>query len=235
MSKKIFIRLLVMMVLAGFAALPAASQGAQFHINGALGEAAHQNVTVYGNITMTNKLYGEWKCKIVAGMPVWNEGGKGWAAVEGWEPFLCTTAGSTCEGIPFVTAEHSVELIEKINAKSEKEYSAKRGPTSLPWLGESFSPEAGKNSINIKKMRITWDCPEEGFELPFTGNLEPSITNGVKNGLNPTHLRFEGKGGKTSFLTSPLIEGGAETENSEMFLSGELTVLGTSEQLISLE
>jgi hypothetical protein len=233
MSKKLLMGLVSVLAVAAFA-VPAVAQAApQFRVNGVLAETAKQNVTEYGTLTLTNQLVGEFKCKIVAGVPVWNEGEKGVTAFEGWEPYLCKAP--ECVGQAFVTAENAVELIEKINSKSEKEYTAKRGTSTLPWPGETFTPETGKSAVKLRKMKLFLDCPSEGLELPFTGFLEPRVTNGIKNGLFTSHLVFEGKGGKTSFLTSPLIDGGNEVPESELFFSGELAMLGTSQQLITLE
>jgi hypothetical protein len=211
---------------------PLAHADPQFRINGMLVGTARQNVTAFGTVTMDNKLYGEWKCKVLAGLTVGNETEKGVAAVERWEPFDCST--KECNA-PTVTTEHSVEWepTEKVE-KIPHESSPIRGPQSVPWPAELIS-SAGHTAMNVRKMRIVWLCPEEAFELPFTGNLEPRIVNGTKNGLNPSHIVFEGKGGNTSFLTSPFIEGGAETENSEFVVSGELAILGTGEELITAE
>ena len=64
--------------------------------------------------------------------------------------------------------------------------------------------------------------------------LEPRIVNGSKNGLKPSHLEFEGSGGKTGHLITPDICGGT-CEQADLFLSGSLTTLGTSQQLITAE
>ena len=181
----------------------------QFQINGVLAETSKQNVTEYGTLTLHSALLGEFTCKILAGGPIWNEGGQGFAAFDAWEPFLCSA--TKCKGQPFVTVEKPLELIEKENAKSEKEYPAQRGLTSLPWSAETITPETETTRLNIRKMRLALACPEEGLEIPFTGNLEPHIVNGLINGLSPSHLVFEGEGGKTSFLTEP--DGGAATKN----------------------
>jgi hypothetical protein len=55
--------------------------------------------------------------------------------------------------------------------------------------------------------------------------------NGTKNGLKPSHLTFEGKGGTTGALIVPQFF----TER-EVFVSGEMKILGTtSQQLINVE
>ena len=142
-------------------------------------------------------------------------------------------AASECPGEAFVTPEHEVELNEKINAKSEKEFTAKRGDTSLPWPAETLTEE-GRSRLNIRKMRLSLVCPAQAIEIPFSGNLEPLIVNGLKNGLSPSHLRFEGEGGKTSWLDAPCDTclGG---EPDRLYLSGELTTIGTSEELVTAE
>jgi len=233
MSKKLLIGLVSAFTLAAFAGTPAGAQALQFHINGLLAEASHQNVTEYGTLVLKNTRFGEFKCKIVAGVPVWNEGEKGFTAFEGWEPYLCSAP--ECKGESFVTAEKAVELIEKENSKKEFEYTAKRGASTLPWPGELFAPEAGAKAINVTKIHLYLDCPQEGLEVLFDGNLEPRVVNGLKNGLSPSHLVFEGKGGKTSYLSSPDICGGCESEEDNLYVSGELTTLGTSEELVTAE
>jgi hypothetical protein len=57
------------------------------------------------------------------------------------------------------------------------------------------------------------------------------ILNGAKNGLSPTRLKFEGKGGHTGHLTGQVF---ALTEKSEeeAFISGEAPVLGAKNELV---
>jgi hypothetical protein len=234
MSKKLLVGLAPVVAVAALSVMSAVAQATpQFRINGVLAGTAQQNVTEYGTLTLQTRIIGEFKCKILAGGSVWNEGGKGFAAVEAWEPFLCSA--SECKGQAYVTVEKPVELIEKENAKSEKEYRARRGTSSLPWPAETIAP-AGERRLNIRKMRLALACPEEGLEITFTGNLEPLIVNGLKNGLSPSHLLFEGKGGKTSFLEAPCNLGEVECEELlALYASGELTMVGTREELITAE
>jgi len=204
----------------------------EFQINGVLAGAAKQNLVVIGALTLHTKLLGEFKCKILAGGQIWNEGGQGVAAFDAWEPFLCSAP--ECKGQSLVSVEQAVELIE--GGTTEKPtYTPKRGSTSLPWPTEAIIPEAGTTRLNIRKMRLVLVCPEEGVEIPFTGNLEPRVVNGAGNGLFPTHLLFEGEGGKTSFLSSPFLLCDELPKDCELFASGELTMLGTSQQLITAE
>jgi hypothetical protein len=160
---------------------------------------------------------------------VWNESEKGLTAVEGWEPYLCSSAPINgkggCAGQSFVTAEGAVELIEE-TIGSERHWKAKRGLRTMPWPGELFETTEKTISLNMRKIKIYLDCPAEGLEVPYEGNLEPKVINGVKNGLNPSKLLFEGQGGKTNYLVTCDI-GCVENEEIELFVSGELTMLGT--------
>jgi hypothetical protein len=231
MSKKLLTGLAPLVVVAVLSVIPTVAQATpQFRINGNLVGTAHQHIVQYGTLTLKSGFSGEWKCKVIAGAAIWNEGGNGFASLEAWQPYLCSA--SECPGEAFVTTEMGPELIEKINAQSEKEYSAKRRNPSLPWPAETFTEE-GRSRLNMRKMRLVLNCPQENLAVPFTGNLEPLIVNGLQNGLSPSHLVFEGQGGKTGFL------GGAcnflECEAFNLYASGELTTLGTSQQLITAE
>jgi hypothetical protein len=63
------------------------------------------------------------------------------------------------------------------------------------------------------------------------GTLTPILVNGTKNGLKPSHLTFEGKGGTTGSLIVPQFF----TER-EVFVSGEMKILGSAtQQLITAE
>lgn len=79
------------------------------------------------------------------------------------------------------------------------------------------------------------ECPIEGLELPFEGQLEPIAENGKKTGLNPANTKLEGKGGKTNFLTSPLLPTFEEDNLGYTISEPNLTTLGSKEQLINLE
>jgi hypothetical protein len=234
LARKRFQVLMVVLAAAGALALPAGAHATpRWFVNGMLSGPARHNVTAYGTLTMDNKLYGVWKCDTLAGLTAGNETEKGVATVEAWKPFNCSTP--ECRH-PRVVTERPPELIERENSKKEVEYPPPPPPVqSLPWPAELITSQTGKPALKMRKMRITLVCEEEGFELPFTGYLEPPIVNGAKNGMNPSHIVFEGKGGLTSYLVSPYIEGGLETENSELFFSGELTTLGTGEELITAE
>jgi hypothetical protein len=224
-------------VVVLLAAPAAASAAPQFEMNGIIVGTATRNVVASGTLTLESNLIGELKCRVIAGLAIWNEGGQGLASLEAWQPYDCSAA-TECPGEAVVTPEHRPELIEEENSKSEKKYSAKRGGSSLPWPAEAIAPEAGKSRLNIRKIRLNLQCPAEGLAAAFLGNLEPLIVNGTKNGLSPSHLLFEGKGGKTGFLSAGACleepsrcygEGGEPT----LYLSGELTTLGTSEELMT--
>jgi hypothetical protein len=243
LARRRFQALMVALAGAALLALPAAAQATpRWFINGVLAGSTKQNVVAVGTLTMDNKLFGEWKCKVLAGLAVGNESEKGTAQVETWEPFDCSA--KECQGVAYVTAEVPPEELEPVRPEEEIRYPDLRrrfstgvtGEASLlPWPSELISDEAGKSALKMRKMKLFLGCPAEAFVVPFGGYIEPPVVNGVKNGLNPSHIVFEGKGGHTSYLVSPDIEGGKETENSDLFFSGELTTLGTGEELITAE
>jgi hypothetical protein len=213
-----------------FAAPAVASATPRFRINGVFAGVSEQKVIALGTLAMDNKLFGEWKCRVIAGLAVWNGTEKGLAEVETWEPFGCST--KECPGAGSVTTEEAPRLLEKRNAKGETEYSAERRKSSVPWPAETLTGVGPQ--LNIRKMRLIFHCPAEQFESVYTGNIEPRIVNGIGNGLSPSHLLFEGKGGHTSWLNGTWL-GGAETEETQLFVSGELTILGNAEQLITAD
>jgi hypothetical protein len=212
-----------------FVAPAVASATPQFRINGVLAGPATHNVVAVGSLTMNNKLFGEWKCKVLAGLMVENESEKGVATVESWEPFNCTA--QDCPGSVTFRGESSPKLEEV--AKGEKPLAA-RGSLSVPWQAELMTDEVGKTALRMRTMRLWLTCPSETFEPQFAGYIEPRLVNGIGNGLSPTHLLFEGKGGHTSWLNGTWL-GGTETEETKLFFSGELTILGTTQELITAQ
>jgi hypothetical protein len=221
-------------------AAPVASASPRWFINYALAGASRQNVVAVGSLTMDNKLFGEWKCRVLAGLTVGNESEKGVAAIDGWEPFDCSA--KECSGAAYASAESPPVLEEPENAKSEKterplresRYGPPEGKPNLPWPAELIADEVGKSALKMRKMKLWLICPSETFEPEFTGYIEPPVVNGAGSGLSPTHLLFEGKGGHTSWLNGTWL-GGIENEETELFFSGELTVLGTGQELITAE
>jgi hypothetical protein len=239
MSKKLQMGLASVLAVAACICAPAVAQATpQWYVNGLLQGTSKQNVIVFGTLTMTNEKFGTWKCKVVAGMLVNNENKEGLTNWEGWEPFLCSAPecknSKGEEAQAYVTAEYPVKLEEKENAKKEIEYTAKRGEKTTPWPGEVITQSGGKTALNTHKMRLIMNCPAETFEPNFTGNLEPHIVNGLGNGLSPSRLVFEPKGGTTSNLNGTWL-GGNEVPETQLFVSGELTIIGSSQQLITTE
>jgi hypothetical protein len=209
------------MFLTGSAA---ASATPQFSINGALAGAAKQNVVQYGTLALDSTFLGEWKCRVIAGGPVWNEAGNGFASVEAWRPYDCSAP--SCPGPAYVRTEEGPEPIEE----STEKYRPLRRPSTLPWPAETVAPEAGVSRLKIRKIKFFLQCPAEAVEVGFSGGpLEPLIVNGTKNGLSPSRVVFEGKGGKTGSL--PGI--GVGSDEVELFLSGELATLGMGQELVT--
>jgi hypothetical protein len=105
----------------------------------------------------------------------------------------------------------------------------------LPWTGEAVEEEGSEKLKKFKTngIRVTIVAPCFNAEIPFEGALEPIAINGAKNGLHASHLTFEGKGGKTNFLTSPVLP----SKNGENigYTIGEVKTIGTAIQLVTIE
>jgi hypothetical protein len=235
--KRPLISLACVAALAAFSVTPALAQATpQFHINGVRVGASKQNVVQLGTITMKSPFWGELKCNVLVGAAVGNESEKGVASVDGWEAWGCHA--TELRGKTFITAETPVNLIEPVKGPPE----AKRGERTLPWPAQTVTtPEAttalkigDTEKLPLEPVKFVVNAPEELFEVPYEGTLEPRIVNGTKNGLKPSHLEFEGEGGKTGFLKSPAIFGGKEPQ-ADLFIKGELTLLGTGQQLVTAE
>jgi hypothetical protein len=105
----------------------------------------------------------------------------------------------------------------------------------LPWQGEATEEEGGEKlrKIKTKGVKVTIVAPCFGLEVPFEGALEPIAINGSKSGLKASHLLFEGKGGKTGFLTTKVLP--VEKEENIGYTIGEVKTIGSMVQLINLE
>jgi hypothetical protein len=244
LSKKLSSFLVVMLAAVAFGAIPAVALAElQFMVNGKPAGTTHTNVTQWGTLKMKSPFWGEMTCKVIVGAPVWNESGKPLAAYEGWEPFVCQAPELERKpGKVFVTAETAVQLIERENTHKEKIYEAKRGGATLPWPAFPLTTSEGTKALHIgnteklpvEPLKFIVDAPAELFEVPYEGTLQPRWINGTKNGLKASRLEFEGEGGKTGHLISPAIFGGKEPE-ALLYIQGELTMLGSGQQLITAE
>lgn len=246
MSKKLSSFLVAILATVAFGAVAAVSQAElRFSLNGKLAGNVHENVTQWGTLTMKSPFWGEITCKVILGAPVWNEATegrpeRGIAAYEGWEPFVCHA--TRLKGKTFITAETAVQLIERENTHHEKVYEAKRGAPTMPWPTEPrTTPEAttvfhmgNTEKLPVEPMKIIVNAPEELFEVPYAGTLAPRWINGTKNGLKPTRIEFEGESGKTGFLITPDICGG-NCSMANLYLKGELSLLGAKQQLVTVE
>jgi hypothetical protein len=220
----------------------------RFYVNGTLAGsgpvagAGETNVVQFGTITMKSPFLGEIKCQALVGAPVSNESERGVAPVDGWETWNCRMP-DCLKGSASVTAAKPLQLIQYENPKKEIVIEVIRPEprTTLPWSAEMTERER----LKLFRMGSTekqppapvkfWvDCPGEGLEVPYEGELAPIVHNGTKNGLKPSQMEFEGNGGRTGHLLTPDICGG-ECEQADLFLSGQLTILGTMQQLITAE
>jgi hypothetical protein len=208
----------------------------EFQVNAVRVGTTPVPIATWGSLTYENpvSLIGKLTCTALTGGGIFNEGAStelvGYENVNG----LMTTACSRepkCPGA-FVTAEPPVKL-ETRKEGTETEATAKRPPTTMPWKGEVIEGTEKKRHLKISGVHMTLVAPCEKFEIPMEGTLEPFITNGTKNGLHPSSLTFEGKGGATQ--TGHLIVPQFFTER-EVFVSGKMTMAGTSsQQLITAE
>jgi alpha-tubulin suppressor-like RCC1 family protein len=200
-------------------------------------------ISDWGTLTFENSfdhsLVGKVTCHVVAGGNLWNEGEAGFGKTEGFGTFDCTKEPTACPGT-FLTAEEELKLAEVVQG-TEKVKVAEHGNPTVPWeseMSEAENTEKTKKFLKdkISKVGLTMDLPCEPLpgEYRFTGTLEPIVENGIGNGLSPTHLKFEGKGGQTGHLLSLNFPTLNEAER-EVYVSGELTIVGSSQQLITGE
>jgi hypothetical protein len=214
--------------------VPAVAQASpKFFVNGSKATTTKVGLVNYGEIELDNAFLGEIKCSNLASGFIWNESEKAFFITEGYTTYNCTSKPA-CPGV-FATAELPVEVSER-KTKTGTEPIAQRGPTTLPWSGEATEIEEGIEKIKKIKtngIRVTIVAPCDSAEIPFEGALEPIAINGTKNGLKASHVLFEGKGGRTNHLTSPVLP--VEKEENIGYTIGELKSIGSNVQLITLE
>jgi hypothetical protein len=187
------------------------------------------------NSSEGNQVIGKVTCHTVVGGSLWNEGEAGFGLIEGFgtTPLTCTKEPNACPGA-YLAPEKPIPAPREVVEGTEKRFLGRRGQPDLPWHEELNEVETEKVKFLVDKITniaftVVDPCPPIPFEWEFFGTLEPKVVNGQKNGLNPSKLKFEGKGGQTGHLTGNVI--GVTTEK-EAFLSGETPVLGLKNELI---
>jgi hypothetical protein len=234
MAKKLVMGVAPALVVVALVLAPAGAQASpKFYVNGKLAEKSHEPIVNYGAITLENKFLGKIKCQNLASGYIWNESEKGLGDTEGYTTYACSSEPTPCTGV-FATAEQPVEVTEKLIA-SEKRHVAVRGKSDLPWSGEVIQEASGEKLKKIKTngIKVTIVMPCDNLEFPFEGALEPISVNGSKSGLSPSHLVFQGKGGKTGFLITNSLKGPEEEKIG--YTSGEVTTVGGNVELITAE
>jgi hypothetical protein len=233
-ARKLLLRVALVLGIAS-AAVPAVAQASpKFFINGIKVTENKQGLINYGVIELQNNFLGKVKCSNLASGFIWNESEKGLFKTEGYTTYNCSSEPA-CAGI-FATAEMPVEVTEHRNKNGTTEPIAQRGPTTLPWSGEAVEVLEGVEKVNKIKtngIRVTLVAPCFSVEIPFEGALEPIAINGSHNGLKASHVAFEGKGGRTGHLESPVLP--TKNEENIGYVIGELNSIGSGVQLITLQ
>jgi hypothetical protein len=178
-----------------------------------------------------NNLIGKVTCHSLLGGSLWNEAEAGFGSIEvfGSTRFTCTKEPVACSGV-FLTAETKIpEQPAEVQEGTEKRLVARRGVRTLPWPTEMNEVETEKvkslaDRITNIGLTLVLPCEPLPSEFEFSGTLEPKVINGVRNGLSPMHLTFEGKGGHTGHLTGNMTA--LLRTEKETFVSGETAVLG---------
>jgi hypothetical protein len=210
-KKKFLIGLAPLVVLAAFAAVPAAQGAPHVYKNGVIAkEGTPVRWTEWGNIVFFNVNFSP-ECKnIVAGFlenPV--GGGTAIGKVEAWFPFECVSAECTKFGGKFF------------------EMSAEK----MPWAASVTEPSAGafRQKTGVKSERgggpgrsVEFLVNCEGFvKLHPFGELSPLIlNNGTTIGLKPGEIEFQKE-------ASGELE---EPEHGPWTLSGKLKTQGYAAQ-----
>jgi hypothetical protein len=262
--KRHLVGLAPVLALASLLALPVLAQAAplpKFFVNGVKAGATHVPVLAFGEIKLEQKVLGNLQCQDLAAGSIWNEvsGGteKGLESTEGFTTYNCVSEAKCkaensrsekIEGL-FASAEGPPKVVavepEKIKPGEEPARPKRLDNTTIPWSGEAIEPEPGLVKVKTHGVKIDIvippstgggaECPTEGLELPFEGELEPIAENGKKNGLNPSIIKLEGKGGRTGLLTTPDLPPSEEDNLGYTISEPSLTTLGTKEQLVNLQ
>jgi hypothetical protein len=199
-------------------------------INGQPAGAKHEANIGYGTITLENAVLGKISCQTITSGSIFSESEKGLGLTEGFETSDCATEPMRCPGA-FVTAERPVAVKSEPGKKPQALYVH----GELPWTGELAEKEVPEmqRTLKIWTPLLTVVMPCLNLEVPFEGRLEPVFVNGIGNGLTPSHLQFQGKGGKTGFLTTNKL--GTEKEDNIAYLTGELATVGGEVQLLTAD
>lgn len=235
--RKVLLRVALVLGVASALAMPAVAQASpKFFVNGVKVGTAKTGLINYGEIELKNAVLGNIKCQNLASGFIWNEQTegteKGVFITEGYTTYGCE-AKPECKGV-FATAEMPVEVTEHKNEKGNTEHIAQRGPTTLPWSGEAIEVTEGLETftkIKTHGIKVTIVAPCVPIEVPFEGALEPIATNGKKNGLQASHVTFQGEGGKTGHLVAKSLPEGGQNG----YTTGELKSIGSLVQLITLQ
>jgi alpha-tubulin suppressor-like RCC1 family protein len=218
---------------------PAGLKPTEWKVNGTKLSTSHSPIIQWGTLTFenTNAIVGKVTCQILGGGGIWNEGEAGFESLEAFATSPCTKeAGNTCPGA-FLTSELPLKIGEREGTEKEKIAFAKR-TSSLPWNAELIEGEnvakTGKVvKVKTQNIKMSLVLPCQGLELLMEGTLEPIAENGAKNGLHPSHVLLEGKGGVTGHLTSIELE---LVKEGSIYVSGEIKDVGNgAQQLISAE
>jgi IPT/TIG domain/Regulator of chromosome condensation (RCC1) repeat len=202
----------------------------------------------WGTLTLENtydhSLVGKVTCHALMGGSLFNEGEAGFGHIEGFSTFGCVKEPTACPGA-FITAEEKIRPVEETNGTEKIVIGGKHGPSFLPWESEMYETENTEKKQRVLKdkienMELTLVLPCEPLpgveteEYRFKGTLEPLVVNGAGNGLSSSHLKFEGKGGQTGHLSATDFVA-FEASEKETPISGELTMSGSEQQLITAE
>jgi hypothetical protein len=196
--------------------------------------AAKENpsLVLFGTMTLENAAFGKASCRALGGGSIWNEGPEGRAVIEAFTSSDCSAP--SCPGL-FVSAEKPPELVESVvetEKRKETERVARRGASALPWPAALLEPtlarEPGELRFIINALELTVVAPCAGAEFSFEGSLEPTLLNGVGNGLTPSRLLYTTESGRLISRALP-----PENDGNVLLLNGQIQIWGAQEQLLS--
>ncbi len=205
----------------------------QWKVNNVFATTAATNAL--GSLTLESASLGKVTCETFFGSGLLNGATRGIWSGEGFTTYGCVSSPS-CPG-SFISNEAPPIALEPGMKNSRGEtvtaLTAERGASNLPYTGEASEVE-GEHRLDMNVRLIVVD-PCEPAEIQFEGTLRPYLTNGVKNGLFPSHLEFVGgKDSVTGQLTSPSLP--SAEEGNVAYVSGNARLSGNSaNQLITAE